>query len=138
MAPDVASNVNAVYEFIIDKDGKVVKTWGKCLNLFHCFIKFNHMISLTVLDLKPPNVGLYPGNYKNGTPNCIIQISDENMAALAMGDLDPVRGFMEGQIKIVGDPQITQKLNYIFKLDSSIIHDQDKVRKLMCFSINLY
>lgn len=72
-----------------------------------------------VLDLKTSQKGLYSGNHKSKEPNCIIKISDEDMAALAIGELDPVKGFMEGQIKIVGDPGITQKLNYIFKMDSS-------------------
>ena len=102
MAPDVASKINAIYEFIIYKDEKEVKRW--------------------VLDLKSAEKGLFAEGSKIVEPDCIIQISDQDMAALAMGDLDPVKGFMEGTIRIVGDPSVTQKLNYIFKLDSSVLH----------------
>lgn len=77
---------------------------------------------MIVLDLKSAKKGLFAEGTNNIEPDCIIQISDQDMAALAMGELDPVKGFMEGTIRIVGDPSVTQKLNYIFKLDSSVLH----------------
>ena len=70
---------------------------------------------------------MYVGEYKQGSPTCTILISDENMAALAMGDLDPIKEYMRGVIKIQGNAMATQKLNYLFKLDSSVKHEKSKL-----------
>lgn len=32
MAPEVAFKINAIYEFLIHKDGKPVKRWGKLVD----------------------------------------------------------------------------------------------------------
>ncbi|KAK4337238.1 hypothetical protein RND71_043543 [Anisodus tanguticus] len=59
------------------------------------------------------------GESKSGKPNCVIEMSDENMTKLALNELDPVKAFMSGHIRLKGNPMLTQKLDILFKLDSA-------------------
>jgi len=99
LAPELSTEVNAVFEFDIIKEDKIARTW--------------------ILDLRNIPAALYQGKYKEGEPNCLIEITDEDMVELGMGNLDPVRGFMNGRIKIKGNPLLTQKLQKLMELDSS-------------------
>lgn len=51
-------------------------------------------------------------------------MSDENMAKLALNELDPVKAFMSGHIRLKGNPMLTQKLDILFKLDSADAYEQ--------------
>lgn len=64
------------------------------------------------------------GECTTGKPNIIIEMSDENMAKLALNELDPVKAFMSGHIRLKGNPMLTQKLDILFKLDSSDAYEQ--------------
>lgn len=64
------------------------------------------------------------GECRTGKPNIIIEMSDENMAKLALNELDPVKAFMSGHIRLKGNPMLTQKLDILFKLDSADAYEQ--------------
>lgn len=103
MAKDIQKRVGEVFQFNISKNGRpAAKTW--------------------ILDMKSETPSTYPGQSKVGRPSCVIDIADEDMAALALGDLDPVKAFMSGRIRIKGNPMLTQKLDILFKLDSADAH----------------
>ncbi|PAV87462.1 hypothetical protein WR25_18602 [Diploscapter pachys] len=63
----------------------------------------------------------FPGKIYKGLPedkarpNATINIEDEHFAALTLGELDPVSGFMQGKIKAKGDILLLQKLSGILK-----------------------
>ncbi|RWS29708.1 peroxisomal multifunctional enzyme type 2-like isoform X1, partial [Leptotrombidium deliense] len=99
MIPDVTKTVDAVFEFNISKSNDAKRVW--------------------TVDLKSLNGSVYEGHSKSEPPSCVLTITDEDMAALAMGMLNPVEGFMNGKIKIQGNPILTQKLQVLFEKDSS-------------------
>lgn len=45
---------------------------------------------------------------------CTIMISNENLARLFAGDLNPMMAFMTGGIKILGDKSVAMKLVSLF------------------------
>lgn len=76
------------------------------------------------IDLKTPKGSLYSGVSKTDPPACIIEASDNDFTALAIGELDPIKGFMNGQIKVQGNPMLTDKLRILFEQDSSRLYDE--------------
>jgi len=104
MIKDIQKKVGVVFQFNIHKKGLPTKTW--------------------ILDGKSETPVCYPGECKTGKPNIIIEMSDDNMAKLALNELDPVKAFMSGHIRLKGNPMLTQKLDILFKLDSSDCYEQ--------------
>ena len=74
----------------------------------------------SVLDFKSDHKGVYLGEYSNRIPNCKIEISDEDMVFIGMGELDFFNGYLNGQLNIQGEPMLTQRLNYLFEPNHSI------------------
>jgi len=104
MIKDIQKKIGIVFQFNIHKKGLPSKTW--------------------ILDAKTDKPVCYPGECKTGRPNIIIEMSDENMAKLALNELDPVKAFMSGHIRLKGNPMLTQKLDILFKLDSADAYEQ--------------
>lgn len=104
MIKDIQKKIGVVFQFNIHKKGMPTKTW--------------------ILDGKSEKPVCYPGECRTGKPNIIIEMSDENMAKLALNELDPVKAFMSGHIRLKGNPMLTQKLDILFKLDSADAYEQ--------------
>lgn len=104
MIKDVQKKIGVVFQFNIHKKGLPSKTW--------------------ILDGKSEKPVCYPGECRTGRPNIVIEMSDENMAKLALNELDPVKAFMSGHIRLKGNPMLTQKLDILFKLDSADAYEQ--------------
>lgn len=68
---------------------------------------------------------LYVGHSKGAPADCIIRITDQDMTALAVGELDPVRAFMTGKLKIKGNLMATQRLQCLFELNSAEMYEKD-------------
>lgn len=45
--------------------------------------------------------------------DCTISITQENLAALVSGDLEPTTGFMMGKFKVAGDMGVAMKLQRV-------------------------
>jgi putative sterol carrier protein len=45
--------------------------------------------------------------------NCTVSLSVENLIALLAGELNPVMGFMSGQLKVDGDMSIAMRLQKV-------------------------
>lgn len=105
MAPELAKKVNGIFTFVIVKDRQEVKIW--------------------TMDMKQTPGKLYQG-HSNGAPaDCVIRITDADMTALAVGELDPVRAFMTGKLKIKGNLMATQRLQALFELNSAEVYEKD-------------
>ena len=105
MAPELASKVNGIFTFVIVKDRQEVKVW--------------------TMDMKQRPGVLYQGHSKAGPADCVIRITDQDMTALAVGELDPVRAFMTGKLKIKGNLMATQRLQALFELNSAEVYEKD-------------
>ena len=104
MIKDIQKKIGVIFQFNIHKKGLPSKTW--------------------ILDGKSEKPVCYQGECQNGRPNIVIEMSDENMVKLALNELDPVKAFMSGHIRLKGNPMLTQKLDILFKLDSSDVYEQ--------------
>lgn len=54
-------------------------------------------------------------------------MSDENLAKLALNELDPVKAFMSGHIRLKGNPMLTQKLDILFKVSLQYFRNCSKI-----------
>lgn len=106
MAPELAKKVNGIFTFVIVKDRQEVKVW--------------------TMDMKQVPGKLYQGHSKSAPADCVIRITDQDMTALAVGELDPVRAFMTGKLKIKGNLMATQRLQALFELNSAEIYEKDE------------
>lgn len=93
--PELTGKIQAIYEYNITQDGKTVATW--------------------TLDLKNGDGSVYEGACKDGKPNCVVTISDDDMFNMAVGQLDPQKAFMTGKLKVRGNIMLMQKLRLLLK-----------------------
>ena len=108
MAPELSKKVNGIFTFVIVKDRQEVKVW--------------------TMDMKQTPGKLYEGHSKAAPADCVIRITDQDMTALAVGELDPVRAFMTGKLKIKGNLMATQRLQALFELNSAEVYESDSDR----------
>lgn len=92
----VSQQVKAIYQWNITKDGKEAGIW--------------------TVDLKNGDGELYSGKAKKKA-GCTITISDDDFVAMTTGELDGMKAFMSGKMKVTGNIMLAQKLSKIF--DSS-------------------
>ncbi|GBO23738.1 Peroxisomal multifunctional enzyme type 2, partial [Araneus ventricosus] len=88
--PELASKIQAVYEWNILQSGKTAATY--------------------TVDLKTGSGKIVEGTINGIKPGCTLIIEDEDMLALVTGKLDPQKAFMSGKLKIKGNIMLTQKL----------------------------
>ncbi len=50
-------------------------------------------------------------------PDCTLMLSDENFAKMTRGEVDPMKLYMGGDLKIEGDVMASQKLSFLQKID---------------------
>ena len=105
MAPQLSKKVNGIFTFVIVKDRQEVKVW--------------------TMDMKTTPGKLYQGHSQSAPADCVIRITDQDMTALAVGELDPVRAFMTGKLKIKGNLMATQRLQALFELNSAEVYEKD-------------
>jgi len=96
--PEVASDISAVYEFVLSLNGKQ-QSW--------------------TVDLKssPPSIKL--GKPSSGKADCTLITSDENFLNIMNGSLDATELFMSGGLKIKGDMSLAMKLGNLKGSSSS-------------------
>lgn len=76
-------------------------------------------------DVSGADSGVYQLKFKDGhvqfsdkvvdRPDCILQISDENLVKLVKGELNPAMAFMTGKVKVKGEVALALKLQSILK-----------------------
>jgi len=98
--PDIAKKTQAVYLWVITKDGKEV---GKY-----------------TVDLKSGDGEIYEGEPKKEKAGVTLTIEDSNMLPLVTGKLNPQQAFMSGKLKIKGNIMLTQKLQTLLKDNSKL------------------
>ncbi|XP_054707762.1 peroxisomal multifunctional enzyme type 2-like [Uloborus diversus] len=98
--PELASKIQAVYEWNILKDGKVTGTW--------------------TVDLKSGSGRIVAGTINGVKPGCTLILEDEDMLSLVTGKLDPQKAFMSGKLKIKGNIMLTQKLKPLLAARSKV------------------
>jgi peroxisomal multifunctional enzyme type 2 len=100
----------------------MINKLGAGVNIFtHFFDYVIHnciiFIRFAVLDLSSDHQGVYLGEQEDIVPNCVLELSDEDMAAIGSGELDAFNCYLNGQIKVKGDPNLTQRLNKLFEFN---------------------
>jgi 3-hydroxyacyl-CoA dehydrogenase/3a,7a,12a-trihydroxy-5b-cholest-24-enoyl-CoA hydratase len=98
--PDIAKKTQAVYLWVITKNGKEVGKW--------------------TVDLKSGDGEIYEGEPKKDKAGCTLTIEDSNMMPLVTGKLNPQQAFMSGKLKIKGNIMLTQKLQNLLKDQSKL------------------
>uniref|UniRef100_A0A2R5LJG5 Peroxisomal multifunctional enzyme type 2 n=1 Tax=Ornithodoros turicata TaxID=34597 RepID=A0A2R5LJG5_9ACAR len=97
--PDLASKVQAVYEWKILKDGKEASKW--------------------TLDLKSDCGAVYRGSPKGGSPSCTITMEDDLFANLVAGRIAPKVAFSKF-VKIEGNKALADSLHPLFLSQSKL------------------
>jgi len=92
---DVAKKINAVFGWVITKDGKQASEW--------------------TVDMKTGDGAIYQGPAKGVKPDCSITISDDDLIDLASGKLNGQAAFMQGKMKLKGNIMLAQKLGTLFQ-----------------------
>eukprot|EP00041_Stephanoeca_diplocostata_P007668 m.110568 g.110568 ORF g.110568 m.110568 type:complete len:118 (+) comp16981_c0_seq1:95-448(+) len=90
---DMVKKVKAVFQWNITQGG-------------------NQVAQYTV-DLKNGNGEIYDGKAKKKA-NCTLTVDDDDLMSLVSGELDPMKAFMGGKLKIGGNIMLAQKLTAIF------------------------
>jgi 3-hydroxyacyl-CoA dehydrogenase/3a,7a,12a-trihydroxy-5b-cholest-24-enoyl-CoA hydratase len=93
--PELVKKVNAIFLWIITKDGKEVAKY--------------------TVDLASGKGSIYEGEPKAGKPGVTLTLDDANMEGLVTGKLNPQQAFMSGKLKIKGNIMLTQKLQTLLK-----------------------
>ncbi|GIY74336.1 hypothetical protein CEXT_629571, partial [Caerostris extrusa] len=114
--PDIASKIQAIYEWNILQNGKVAATY--------------------TVDLKTGSGKIVEGTINGVKPGCTLTIDDEDMLALVTGKLDPQKAFMSGKLKLKGNIMLTQKLKPLLSARKPSAKAQEKtIPALLCDKI---
>ncbi|GIY49388.1 hypothetical protein CDAR_600721 [Caerostris darwini] len=114
--PDIASKIQAIYEWNILQNGKVAATY--------------------TVDLKTGSGKIVEGTINGVKPGCTLTIDDEDMLALVTGKLDPQKAFMSGKLKLKGNIMLTQKLKPLLSARKPPAKAQEKtIPALLCDKI---
>jgi 3-hydroxyacyl-CoA dehydrogenase/3a,7a,12a-trihydroxy-5b-cholest-24-enoyl-CoA hydratase len=98
--PDIVKNVQAIYLYIITKDGAEAAKY--------------------TVDLKNGEGSIYEGEPKSDKPGATLTISDDDMVGLVTGKLNPQQAFMSGKLKVKGNIMLTTKLQTLMKDQSKL------------------
>jgi len=98
--PDIAKKTQAVFLWVITKNGKEAAKW--------------------TIDLKSGDGEIYEGEPKKDKAGVTLTIEDSNMMPLVTGKLNPQQAFMSGKLKIKGNIMLTQKLQTLLKEHSKL------------------
>jgi len=98
--PDIAKKTQAVFLWVITKNGKEVGKW--------------------TVDLKNGEGEIYEGEPKKDKAGVTLTVEDSNMIPLVTGKLNPQQAFMSGKLKIKGNIMLTQKLQTLLKDHSKL------------------
>ena len=93
--PDLVKKVKGIFEWNVTQGGKTVGQW--------------------TVDLKRGAGSVSEGPCKQGKPDCIITVDDDDLASIASGKSNPQQLFMKGKLKVKGNIMLTTKLAQLFK-----------------------
>jgi len=92
MSPEMVKKVKAIFQWDITKDGKT-STW--------------------TVDLKSGSGEIYEGPAKKKA-GCTLTVAEDDFVKLVGGELDSMKAFMGGKLKIKGNIMLAQKLSVLF------------------------
>ncbi len=117
-APEVPEGVEAtswdVFVAIRDHIERNPELPGKIQTVF--LFKLKDPDSAWLVDIKNGKGAVTEGE---GTADCTLEIAERDFLDMTMGKSDPMKLFTTGKLKISGNIMASQKLQALFKLDSS-------------------
>ena len=93
--PDLVKKVKGIFEWNVTKGGETAGQW--------------------TVDLKRGTGSVSVGPCKQGKPDCIITVDDDDLVSIASGKSNPQQLFMKGKLKVKGNIMLTTKLAQLFK-----------------------
>ena len=93
LTPALVSKIGVVYQWSILKNGKQAAQW--------------------TTDLTGQG-RIYAGPAQT-KPGCTLALDDEDLVSMASGQLDSMKAFMGGKLKITGNVMLAQKLKALFE-----------------------
>lgn len=113
--PSKGKAVNAVFLYIITKDGKQAKQWSMYNK--RTWMTDVILFFFVAMDLKEGKV--FEGTPKD-KPNTTLTISDDDFVLLATNKLNPQVAFMKGKLKVTGNVMLAQKLGPLLKANAKL------------------
>lgn len=92
LSADMVKKVKAIFQWDIQKDGATAGQW--------------------TVDLKNGSGEIYSGPAKKKA-TCTLTLSDDDFAKMISGELDAMKAFMGGKLKIKGNIMAAQKLSVL-------------------------
>jgi 3-hydroxyacyl-CoA dehydrogenase/3a,7a,12a-trihydroxy-5b-cholest-24-enoyl-CoA hydratase len=87
-------------------------------------VKLTDPESLWTIDLEAGNAG----SGETAKPDCTLQLSEENYVALQRGEVDPMKLFAGGKLKVGGDMMATSKLEALGGMPFDLVLEKAKAR----------
>jgi (3R)-3-hydroxyacyl-CoA dehydrogenase / 3a,7a,12a-trihydroxy-5b-cholest-24-enoyl-CoA hydratase / enoyl-CoA hydratase 2 len=100
----------------IERNAELVSKIGKVF----CF-KLSEPESAWTIDLKNGDGSVTKGESK---ADCTLSLSEANFGAMMTGEVDAMKLYMDGNLKIDGDLMASQKLTFLQKIDPDEIKDE--------------
>ena len=82
--------------------------------------------SAWVVDIKNAPGGVTSGA---GKADCTLTLSEADFGAMTRGEIDPMKLYMEGRLKIAGDIMASQKLSFLQKITPEEVAEGVKAKK---------
>jgi len=82
--------------------------------------------SAWLLDVKNAPGGVTSGA---GKADCTLTLSEDDFGAMTRGEIDPMKLYMEGRLKIAGDIMASQKLSFLQKITPEEVAEGVKAKK---------
>lgn len=79
-----------------------------------------------ILDVKNAPGGVTSGG---GKADCTLKLTEADFSAMTKGEIDPMKLYMEGRLKIEGDIMASQKLSFLQKITPEEVGEGVKAKK---------
>lgn len=132
--PEFVRRITASYQFNVTLNGKYVTTWSESPPIISpVCVWLNYLLAAE--NKTSPQGAVYNEAYKNGKPDCLVIVEDDDLVKLMFGKLNPqrvishscespislinfilqlVKAFMLGKLKVKGNIMLLQKLNSLW------------------------